>query len=71
MYAVQTNRFGTSRRYDLHNLPIAGTMAHKLTGEDLLAAMMKLGIKNINTSMGHQDLALAYANFIDEQKGKS
>ena len=71
MYAVQTNRFGTSRRYDLHSLPIAGMMAHKLAGPDLFAELKKLGIKNINTSMGHQDLALASANFIDEQKSKS
>jgi hypothetical protein len=51
------------QHFDLHALPIAGTLAHKLTAPDLYAELVKLGVPNIIPQHGWQDLAIAYAKF--------
>jgi hypothetical protein len=48
---------------DLHSLPIAGTMAHKLTAPDLYAALVELNVPGIIPQHGWQDLAICYAKW--------
>jgi hypothetical protein len=67
MLVFHTNRFGKPRQIDVHCLPINRTMAHKMTGPDLYAAMEQLGIDGIDRTMGHQDLSLRYGAWIQEQ----
>jgi hypothetical protein len=51
------------QRFDLHALPIAGTLAHKLSGRDLYKAMTDLGISGITPTDGWQQLALRLAQY--------
>jgi hypothetical protein len=63
MYEIWTNRFTGSiagERYNLHDLPIKDTHAHKLTREDLYRELVALKVPGIEAHFGHQDLSLAY-----------
>jgi hypothetical protein len=52
--------FGQRTPIDVHNLPINGTLAHKLESRDLYRALKKLGIDSISQNSGHQDMLWAY-----------
>ena len=66
---LQINRFenGKWRYIDLHDLPIAGTWAHKLTGPDLFKELRKMGLP-VEPSHGWQQLALVYGNYLADKK---
>jgi hypothetical protein len=53
---VRTNTSGLREVLDLHELPIAGTMAHKLDGPSLYSELVKIGCPNISPTDGWQQL---------------
>ena len=54
-----------TRRYDLHALPIAGTMAHHLMGPgELYRELLKLNVPGISPNLGWSELALRYAEHL-------
>jgi hypothetical protein len=64
MFQITVSRAGElPQRFDLHALPIAGTMAHNLAGADLYKAMTDLGISGITPNDGWQQLALRLAQY--------
>lgn len=72
MLEIRTNRFGGKMRtFDLHDLPIGETFAHKLPQPDLYKELLKLGIPGVVPTMGHQDMSLLYGNFLAEQKERA
>jgi hypothetical protein len=69
MFMVSITKFGQQPiAYDLHQLPIAGTMAHQLGGPDLYRELVELAVPGITPQMGWQDLAIAYAKWRDEPR---
>jgi hypothetical protein len=66
---ITTNKYGGKQRtYNLDDLPIAGSFAHKLPGPDLCREMQKLGISGLVPTQSHQEMSLILANFLAEQK---
>jgi hypothetical protein len=53
-----------TRRYDLHELPIGGTMAHLLGPGELYRSMLAVGVPDISPHLGWYPLALRYAEFL-------
>jgi hypothetical protein len=69
MLEIHTNKIdGKPRRVNLHDLPIAGTMAHVLSGRELYRELKKLGVPRIESWMGHQDLSLRYGVWLQQQE---
>jgi hypothetical protein len=51
--------------YDIEALPIDGTLAHKLSREDLYRRLVKLNVAGIeNAGIGGQDLLIQYARHL-------
>jgi len=64
MFTVSFSRYGEpTRHYDLHALPIAGTMAHKLGPGELYRELLEIGVPGIAPQLGLQDFLIAYARF--------
>jgi hypothetical protein len=70
MLEFVTSRFGKPMRIDLHNLPIARTLAHRLPQHDLYREMKRLGIPGIAETMSHQDLSLVYGAWLQDRAGQ-
>jgi hypothetical protein len=70
---IHTNRLPSKKErwIDCHQIPIDGTLAHKLPQMDLFKAMQKLGIPGIAPTMGHQDLSLILGDWIASEKERS
>jgi len=68
LLVIESNKSGKWRQIDLHALPIGKTFAHKLTREDLYREAKLLGVPGIVESDGWQQIALAYGNFLHDQK---
>lgn len=72
---IKTNKFGTKigklREINLHELPIAGTFAHKLTGPDLCREMQKLGIAGLTPTGSHHEMSLILGNHLAELKERA
>jgi hypothetical protein len=51
------------QHFDLHALPVGGTLAHKLTGTDLYHELQKLGCPGIAPTDGWMDLAIKLARW--------
>jgi len=67
MLQVNTFKAGKWRYIDLHDLPLAGTWAHKLPGPDLYKELRKLKL-DVSPSMGWQQLATIYGNHLADMK---
>jgi hypothetical protein len=66
-----TNKYGGRlRTYNLDDLPIGKTFAHKLDGPSLCRQMQALGIDGITPTMSHQEMSLILGAFLAEQKEK-
>jgi hypothetical protein len=73
LHTVHTNKLpsGKERWIDLHDIPFAGTKAHKLPQADLYRAMARAGIPGISPTHGHMDLSLILADFLAVQKERA
>jgi hypothetical protein len=67
MLEFHTSKFGRPMRIDLHNLPIAGTLAHKLPQQDLYRAIKRLGVPGAAETMSHQDLSFVYGAWLQDR----
>jgi hypothetical protein len=54
-----------TRRYDLHALPIGGTMAHLLSPSELFRELKLLKVPGISANFGWYELALKYAEHLE------
>lgn len=68
MLVIETNKSGKWRQIDLHALPIGKTFCHQLSRDDLFREAQKLGVPGIAEFQGWQDLALAYGNYLCDQR---
>ena len=68
MLRIDTFRGNRLRSIDLHDLPIAGTWAHKLPQPDLFKEMQSLGVAGIEPTMGWMQLATIWGNVLADRK---
>lgn len=50
--------------YDIEGLELDGTLAHKLSREDLYRRLVKMKVDGIGVTTGGQDLLVAYARHL-------
>jgi hypothetical protein len=67
MLTINTYKGNQLRSINLYDLPIGGTWAHKLPGPDLLRELQKLKLP-VDASMGWQQLATVYGNYLADKK---
>jgi hypothetical protein len=64
MLQYSVTRYGEPvQHFDLHALPIAGRLAHQLTGPDLYRELVKIDCPGVVPSDGWMDLAIKLARW--------